>query len=224
MRRLFFIVIPVLIFLASRYENRSRFVYDPTIPYPVLNPGDFWPDKFDQRGLQNAVIYRDRIYCNTIDVGGDGNFLYCLNPQNGLVVWRTHVDAFASQPASFQDDSIIYCSYLGDISTFSNEGKILWKGRFDHPYDGHWVDTVNSKLLVKAVYWKYVSVYDIKSGKLISETENDSLQRLIELKIKNERLTAMRKYRFIRAGAAYTIKCSPSGPDETGEYKIEISK
>lgn len=222
MRRLSFTTIYIFMFLTSCRESKSNFVYDPTVPYPLLNPEDFWLDKFDQRGLQNAIVYRDKIYCNTIDVGGDGNFLYCLNPKNGLVVWRAQVDAYATQPASFQDDMIIYCSYLGDITTLNSEGKIIWKAKFDHPYGGHWVDTINSRLLVKTVYWKYVSDYDIKTGRLTSKTESDSLQKIVEGNMKSENLFEKQEYKFARMGETYIIKCRPSKPDEVGEYKIEI--
>jgi outer membrane protein assembly factor BamB len=214
----------VIIFVTSCQNNKTGFQYDPTVSYPLLNAGDFWMDKFDQRGLQNAIIYRDRIYCNTIDVGGDNNFLYCLNPENGLVVWRRHVDAYATQPVSFQDDTVIYCSYLGHISTFDKDGKIIWKAKFNHPYGGHWLDTINSRLLVKTVYWKNVSEYDVKSGKLISDNENDSLQKLVEKKMNDERHLANREYRVIRNGKAYTLKCRPPRPDDVGDYTIEITR
>lgn len=53
-----------------------------------------------------------------------------------------------------------------------------WKIKFDNPYGGHWLDTVNSRLFVKTVYWKNVAEYDVTSGKLISDIKNDSLQNL----------------------------------------------
>lgn len=223
-RQLSVVAICILIFLICHKNNKSEFVYDPTVPYPLLNSGDFWVDKFDDRGLQNAVIYRDKIYCNTIGIGGNNNFLYCLNPKNGLVVWRAPVDAFASQPASFQDETVIYCSYLGDISTFNNKGKIIWKAKFDSPYGGHWADTITSLLLVKTVYWKQVAAYDIKSGKLISKTENDSLQNLIRNKMRDGSLMKKHNYKFTRMDKTYTIKCKPFITTEVWEYKIEISK
>jgi len=224
MKRHSLIIIYVSLFLISCQKNGSNFDYDPTVPYPLLNPGDFWLDKFDQRGLQNAIIYRDKIYCNTIDVGGNANFLYCLNPKNGLVLWRAHVDAFASQPVSFQDNRVIYCSYLGDIYTFNNDGKIIWKAKFDYPYGGHSVDTINSRLLVKTVYWKYVSTYDIKSGKLISKTKNDSLQQLIYNKKVNQSHMKNHQYHFTRFNKTCTVKCEPLKSSEFCEYEIEITQ
>jgi hypothetical protein len=199
----------MLIVLVACQEKKSEFNYEPTVCYPLLNSEDFWIDKFDQRGLQNAIIYRDRLYCNTIDVGGDANYLYCLNPQNGLVEWRANVEAYASQSASFSDSIIIYSSYLGNISAFNAEGKNLWKAKFSHPYGGHWVDTLNTKLLVKTVYWKHVSEYDIKSGDLISDQENDSLQQQIEENRKDKRLFETHTYKFIRNGKTYVINCRP---------------
>lgn len=223
MRRPFYIVIYFLIVLTSCQDNQSKepaFVYDPTVPYPIFNSDEFWPDKFDQRGLQNAVIYHDRIFCNTIDVGGDNNFLYCFNPTNGLVVWRAQVKAHATQPVLVCDERIIYCSFLGDISTFDSLGKIIWQAEFDSPYGGHWVDTINSRLLVKTVSWNYVSIYDIKSGELVSKTENDSLQKLIDIKRTNSSLSQKNEYRFERMGKKYIIKCRQ---DEIGKYKIEVT-
>jgi hypothetical protein len=219
MRHLFYLTISILCFLTSCREEESAFVYDPSIPYPIINSGDFWPDKFDQRGLQNATLYRDRIFCNTIDVGGNSNFLYCLNPTNGLAVWHKNIKAYASQPVSFCGDKIIYCSYLGDISLFNYGGDLIWQTKFKHPYGGHWVDTINSRLLVKTVYWKNVSIYDLKSGALISDDENDSLQRQITFKIKNTIATQKLEYQFVNKGENYKIKCSPV---ETGGYKIEV--
>ncbi|MDC0008318.1 hypothetical protein OAE12_01270 [bacterium] len=221
MKRFVYILISTLLVLVACQEKKSGFNYDPTVPYPLLNSGDFWIDKFDQRGLQNAIIYRDRLYCNTIDVGGDANYLYCLNPQNGLVEWRANVEAYASQSAAFLDSIIIYSSYLGNISAFNEEGKNLWKAKFSHPYGGHWVDTLNSKLLVKTVYWKHVSEYDIKSGNLISDKENDSLQLLIEENRKDKRLLETHIYNFTRNGTTYKINCRPSKTEEWGDYKIE---
>jgi hypothetical protein len=224
MKRLIFLLTSSIAVWPSCQDNKSNFDYDPAVPYPLLNAGDFWIDKFDQRGLQNAIIYRDKIYCNTIDVGGDENFLYCLNPKNGLVVWRGNVSAYASQSASFSKDIVVYSSYLGEISSFDSTGTNIWNAKFGHPYGGHWLDTVNSKLLVKTVYWKNVSEYDVNSGKLISDNENDSLQRLIEQKMKDSRLLETHEYQFVKMGKTYIIKCRPSKPDEIGEYTIEIIK
>ncbi len=208
--------------MTSCQGSNSSFVFDPSVPYPLLNTGDFWLDKFDQRGLQNAIIYQDKIYCNTSDVRGGNNFLYCLNPKNGLVKWRGGVDAFASQPASFKNGMVIYSSYLGNISAFDKQGKVIWKAKFDHPYGGHWLDTINSKILVKTVYWKRVSEYNVESGKLISDNENDSLKKLIEKNMIDERLLEKHEYQFKKNGKKYTIKCRPSISDEIGNYIIKI--
>ncbi len=220
MRQLPFILISAIVVLASCQDSKSNFDYDPTVPYPLMNSGDFWVDKFDQRGLQNAIVYHDKLYCNTIDVGGNSNYLYCLNPKNGLVVWRSKVDAYATQPVSFQHDTIIYCSFLGRIFTFDSTGKILWKAKFDYPYGGHWVDTNNSKLLVKTVGWKYVAGFDIKSGNLALETKSDSLQKIIAHKMEDAKQKETFEYTFVQLGKKYTIKCRPF--KENGGYKIEI--
>lgn len=175
MKHLSIIIIVILIFLTSCQEKESGFVHNPGIPYPILNPGDFWPDKFDQRGLQNAIVYSDKIYCNTINLGGDRvNFLYCLNPTNGLVEWRSNVQSYAPFPITVYNDRVVYCSYLGEISTFDTNGKEIWTAKFGHPYHNHWVDTINSTLLVTTVAWNGVNVYDINSGEIISKTRSDS--------------------------------------------------
>lgn len=52
MRRAFTIIIYSLVFLTSCHVNQTEdaeFEYDPTIPYPILNPGDlvkttYWKD------------------------------------------------------------------------------------------------------------------------------------------------------------------------------------
>ncbi|AWM15100.1 hypothetical protein DI487_15405 [Flavobacterium sediminis] len=99
-----------------------------------------------------------------------------------------------------------------------------WKIKLDNPYGGHWLDTVNSRLLVKTVYWKNVAEYDVTSGKLISYIKNDSLQKLIESKMKDEKLLESHEYHFIEKGIEYTLKCRPSKGNEVGEYTIEIEK
>ena len=212
-----------LLLLAS-CKGKSGFSHDPAVPYPLFNPGDFWADKFDQRGLQNAVVYQDKLYCNTIDVGGDENFLYCLNPKNGLVIWRVSVEAFATQPVSVYEDKIVYCSYLGDISVINNKGKLIWKAKFKHPYGGHWMDTSHAELLVTTVYWKNVSHYELNTGKLISDNESDSLQKLIDLKRNNEIILDKYEYRFTREGKTYTIICRPPGPGEGNDCKVDINR
>lgn len=212
----------VFLLILSSCKSKSDFSYDPAIPYPLFNPGDFWADKFDQRGLQNAILYNDKLYCNTIDVGGNENFLYCLNPGNGLAVWRVKVDAYASQPVSFQDDKIVYCSYLGDIIVVNLEGELVWKAKFSHPYGGHWLDSSRSRLLVKTVYWKFVSEYDMTTGKLMADAESDSLQGLMALKMKIEKRGDKKEYHFTRAGRDYHITCRPPGPGEGDDYRIEI--
>ncbi len=221
MKQLSYILIAILIFLTSCQENKSNFVYDPTIPYPVLNQGDFWIDKFDQRGLQNAIVYLDKIYCNTIDVGGDNNFLYCLNPTNGLVEWRANVKSFASFPVTVYNDRVVYCSYLGEISTFDMTGKEIWTAKFGHPYHGHWVDTINSTLLVTTVAWNGVNIYDINSGEIISKTRSDSLQKLIDEK-RNEVYPIQKKeYQFIHMDKKYNIKIESSTFKDASKINIE---
>jgi outer membrane protein assembly factor BamB len=198
--------------------EEKKWTYNPAVPYPTLSPGDFWPDKFDQRGLQNAIIYKDKIYCNTIDVGSDSNFLYCLNPKDGHVMWRANVAAYATQPVSYYKDTIIYCSYLGDMYAFNNNGKKIWENKYDRPYSGHSIDTTNSTLLVKTVSYSEVSAYSFSSGKIVSKIESDSLKNLIE-KYRNNIFHFKNEYRFVNKGKEYGIQAKSN---EMGKYKIEI--
>jgi hypothetical protein len=222
MKIIYNISISSFVFLLACDGNQSidmNFEYDPTVPYPILNPGDFWPSKFDQRGMQNAVVYNDKIYCNTIDPGGDNNYLYCLNPENGLVKWRAWVKKYATQPVFLCGDTVIYCSSLGDISTFDSKGKLIWYNKFDHPYSGHWVDTAHSRLLIKTTYWK-VSIYDITSGNCIADSEDVFLQSVIKDKIKNGYPSSEHKeYRFEWNGVSYIINCKSR---EMGTYEIQL--
>ncbi|MDJ1501738.1 hypothetical protein [Xanthocytophaga agilis] len=177
------------------------------------------------RELQNAIIYDDKIYCNTIDVRGNKNFLYCLNPVNGLVVWRAPVTEYATQPVFLCDDVIIYCSFMGNISAFNKQGKVIWQAKFNSSYGGHWVDTTHSTLLVKTVYWKDVVTYAIKSGKVLSEVKSDSLQKVIAENSKNAYPMPKKQYRFERMGRKYVLTCEPE--ERRGykkEYKIDIQK
>lgn len=204
MKRLHLIIIPLICCMLSCVNRQRGFVHDPSKPYPLLNPGDFWPEKFDQRGLQNAVIHQGRLYCNTIDVGGKGNYLYCMDTASGLVTWRAQLEAYATQPASFLHDTVICCSYLGDITVMDAGGKAVWNAKFSHPYGGHWVDTLNKRLLVTTVYWKNTTGYDIRTGKIIAEIENDSLQKLIKSKTKAGQ-GHVHEFHFIHNGKNYTI-------------------
>lgn len=205
----------------GRLPAPPAFAFDPTVPYPLLNPGDFWPDTFDQRGLQNAVVHRDQLYCNTIDIGGPGNFLYCLNLRNGLVVWRAPVEAFATQPASFQGDTTVYCSYLGDISTFDRHGFSLWPTQQVTSYDEHWVDTTHARVLVTVVYWKHVYTYDIRSGKLLAKVTSDSLKQCVARAIRSSYPRQTYRYQFVRKGKQYRIVCEPA---ERGTSTVTIAR
>lgn len=198
--------------------KENEFTYNPSIPYPIFNSGDFWPDKFNQKGLQNALIYQDRIYCNTIDVGSNNNYLYCLDLTNGLVIWRAKVETWATQPVFCFNNTIIYCSYLGNIFAFDENGKELWRNKYDRPYGGHLGDTINSTFLIRTPYGSEISIYDIESGKLISKIENDSIKKEIEKKRNNINIL-QKEFQFERQGIGYKIKTMEN---LNGQYKIEI--
>ncbi len=43
--------------------DRGGFKHNPAKPYPVMEVGDYWIDQFDQRGLQNAMVYARALIC-----------------------------------------------------------------------------------------------------------------------------------------------------------------
>ncbi|MGB1041706.1 MAG: hypothetical protein ACPGVD_12590 [Flavobacteriales bacterium] len=223
MRTLIILFFCSIIFLNSCIETKvkkeTKFIYNTLIDYPVFNSGDFWIEKFDQRGLQNAVIYDDKLYCNTIDVGGDQNFLYCLNLLNGLVVWRAQVDSYATQQVANFKDTIIYCSYLGNIYAFNSNGSLLWNNKYDRPFGGYKADYESSLISLITPFGSEVSNYEIKDGNLFSRVINDSLKRIIESKIEKNEISN-KKYFFERNGYDYVIK---SSGDVYGDVIIKIS-
>lgn len=96
---------------------------------------------------------------------------------------------------------------------------MIWQTKFNSPYGGHWLDTTQSTLLVKTVYYKDVVSYNIHSGKILSEVKSDSLQKVIENNSKNVYPKLKKEYQFERMGRKYVITCRP---DERREYKIDI--
>lgn len=143
--------------------KKDKFEYNTSMPYPKLEVGENWRDKYDERGLQNAIIKGKYQFVNTINIREGQNYLYCLNLENGKVEWRNEIDAYASQPVSIINNQLFYVSYLGNIYSFSLDGKKLWTNKLKSSYGGHKLNPNNNNLLVKTVT-QGVFEFDKKTG------------------------------------------------------------
>mgnify|MGYP000662080151 FL=1 len=47
--------------------KKDKFEYNTSMPYPKLEVGENWRDKYDERGLQNAIIKGKYQFVNTIN-------------------------------------------------------------------------------------------------------------------------------------------------------------
>ncbi len=133
-------------YILTSYGNGNNF--DPSKYYPNLEPGDFWVEIFDQRGLQNVKLFQNRLYTNTNNLVNGDDYLYCLNLESGLVEWKINVDSYASQPVNFVDDGLFYVSVIGGIYKISFDGKLLWNLKSPSPYSGHLINPLNQNLIV----------------------------------------------------------------------------
>lgn len=203
----------------SSHQSESEFSYDPTIPYPVFDRGDFWLDKFDQRGLQNARVYDDRMYCNTIETFGD-SYLYCFDLKSGTVLWRTLVSDFATQPVTEWNDKVIYSSFLGEFQAFDKQGNELWAFRCEDPYGGHWVDPNDGDIKVSTPYGNRITCYKM-NGEFYYRENNPILKKIIE-KEKYVIDTVTNQYHITYNNWNYTIKVTT--PEYGENHLLEISK
>ena len=78
--------------------QNNKFKFDPSKPYPELEVGQRWDDKFDSRGLQNGIVKGNYLFVNTINISEGRNYLYCLNKITKKVQWKNEVDYYASKP------------------------------------------------------------------------------------------------------------------------------
>lgn len=147
--------------------KKNKFEYNPSIPYPKLEVGENWLDKYDKRGLQNALINGKYQFVNTINISKGQDYLYCLNLENGKVEWRNEIDAYASQPVSIIQNQLFYVSYLGSIYSFSLDGKKLWTNKLKSSYSGHKINPINNNLLVQTVT-QGIFEFDKKTGEEIN--------------------------------------------------------
>ena len=155
----------IFLFLISCKEN--KFEYDPSKPYPKLEVGESWLDKYDERGLQNSITNGKYKFVNTINISEGQNYLYCLNLENGKVEWRNEIDAYASQPVCIINNQIFYVSYVGGIYSFSLDGKKLWTNKLKSSYSGHTINSKNNNLLVSTVT-QGIFEFDKKTGKEVN--------------------------------------------------------
>lgn len=147
--------------------KKDKFEYDTSMPYPKLEVGENWRDKYDEGGLQNAIIKGKYQFVNTINISEGQNYLYCFNLENGKVEWRNEIDAYASQPVSIIDNQLFYVSYLGNIYSFTLDGKKIWTNKLKSSYGGHKLNPNNNNLLVKTVT-QGVFEFDKKTGQEIN--------------------------------------------------------
>lgn len=219
MKQTLYIFFLIFICSCSDQSNHDNFSFDPTIPYPLLNPGDFWLDKFDERGLQNGRVYNDDLFCNTINVRGD-TYLYCFDLKSGKVKWRAKVHEFATQPITKQNETIIYCSFLGEFQVFDITGKEIWTATYDKSYAGHWVDPSDSKIKVKGVIGSEIRIYNI-NGDVDTTIKSFSLKKKID-KLGRQVDKINKRYRLAYKGWKYDIDVST--PQNKELNNIEIKK
>jgi outer membrane protein assembly factor BamB len=218
MKQLLNIFILILISSCGSQTDQDDFSYDPTIPYPKLNSGDFWLDKFDERGLQNARVYNDNVFCHTVNPRED-TYLYCFDLISGRVKWRAQVDEYAIQPIVKINDKIIYCSYLGEMTAFDTLGIELWKTKYDKSYAGHWLDPSDLKIKMKGVIGAEIKIYNL-NGEVDGTIISPSLKKKIT-KNGNKVDIINNQYKVNHNGWKYDIDVSISENDEKHNIKIK---
>jgi outer membrane protein assembly factor BamB len=151
-------------------ESYSEFKYKPSEPYHEFKIDEYWINKFDQRGLQNAFTSDDKLYVNTINISKGDNFLYCLSLKNGKVVWKHKVDTYASQPISINKNRIYFSTYVGDIYAFTKDGQLVWTNKLNSSYAGHVINQINNNLIVSSIS-NGIYEFDVSSGELVKHYE-----------------------------------------------------
>lgn len=201
------IILSSIALLSSCYQGETS--YSDEIP---LEAEEFWPDKF--RGLQllNFHVYKDRLYGNTVNIPY-ADYLYCLNLKNGKINWRADVSNYASQQVTELNDTVFYCSFLGDMQTFNSSGVEIWNEKYTSPYGGHWLDTTNSMIYFCTVSGDKTSTYGLNGG-LYDERESNSLKWKIKKKRKYIE-PIDKQYQINNNGWTYLVNIS------IGEYLMD---
>ena len=209
----------MLICSCGSQTDHDDFSYDPTIPYPKLNPGEFWLDRFDERGLQNARIYDNEVFCNTVNPRGE-TYLYCFDLISGRVKWRAQVGEYATQSVVKIKEKIIYCTFLGEMSAFDTSGKELWKIKYDKSYAGHLVDPRDMRIKIKGVIGTEIKIYNL-NGEVEGSINSPPLKKEIT-KYGSKVDIINNQYKLIYNGWNYDINVSVSEGEE--KHTIEIKK
>jgi hypothetical protein len=163
--------LPQLLLLAaiiSSYHCTNSWQFDPSVPYPVLQDGDYWVDKFHEGGLQNSLIHEDKLFCNTINISSGPNYLYCLSLSTGKVLWKYPVKKFAADPVIIHKDKLVYVSYVGDFFVLNLSGQLLFEQKLSYSYAGIALNPINSNLLIQSVT-DGVFEYNFENGALIHQ-------------------------------------------------------
>ena len=118
--------------------------------YTELEVGNYWLNDFQQAPIQNARLYKGKLYCNSINQQ-TGDFLYCLDLIDGRVKWKVPVDNFASAPVLINDKAIYYTTLVGHTYCVSLDGNILNSIKFSNSYSGQRINTFNGNLIMNSV-------------------------------------------------------------------------
>ena len=162
-----YLVFTLALMLVLGSCDRASFNYDPTKSYPRLAVGEYWVDKFDSRGLQNATLDKDNLLINTKNGPNDEEYLYNLDLQTGKVAWSLQVKNWASSPALVTDKIIYYVSYTGDVYGITKHGRVLWENKLPSSYGGHALNPINNNLIIKSTV-DGLFEFDATSGKIIN--------------------------------------------------------
>jgi outer membrane protein assembly factor BamB len=169
------LLIAVCTFVACQ---NNKFNYDPSEPYPELEVGERWDDKYDSRGLQNGIIKGNYLFVNTINISEGKDYLYCLNLVSKKVEWKNEVAQFASEPVCFGPNQVFYVSYVGNIYSFTLDGKKLWAIKTGTTFKEHKLNPENNNLVTKTISHE-VFEFDKNSGHQVKHYFVHNLQILI---------------------------------------------
>ncbi|MTH15978.1 PQQ-binding-like beta-propeller repeat protein [Flavobacterium sp. LC2016-01] len=165
MKYLGFAVILICLHTLFSCQN-NKYDYDPSEPYPELIVGERWDDKYDNRGLQNGIVKGHFLYVNTINISKGKEYLYCLNLVTKKVAWKNEVDFFASQPVCISPSQIFYVSYVGNIYSFSLDGKKMWSTKPRIDFTAYKLNPANNNLVLIDTRHE-VFEFDKNSGKIV---------------------------------------------------------
>ncbi|MGB1248111.1 MAG: PQQ-binding-like beta-propeller repeat protein [Chitinophagales bacterium] len=170
--KIFYVLLLIFCIYSCSPDSSSNSDWDPQVKYPNLEVGEYWIDIFDPRGLQNATVIDDKLFCNSINFGAS-NSLYCLSLITGKVIWKYPVSHFSTQPVIVYDNEVYLSTYLGEISKISMDGDEIWEAKFPASYAGHAINTINGNLFVNSVT-SGVYEFNAKNGEIVYHYKFDS--------------------------------------------------